>query len=69
MATALDLTGSGNDHTQTKSISTLAQYVKPLLDYLETLPENDKVILACHNFGGACISYAMECFPNKIAKV
>jgi pimeloyl-ACP methyl ester carboxylesterase len=68
VATALDLTGSGIDHTQTNSISTLAQYVKPLLDYLETLPESDKVILACHNFGGACISYAMECFPKKIAK-
>jgi hypothetical protein len=27
-----------------------------------------QVILACHNFGGACISYAMECFPKKIAK-
>jgi hypothetical protein len=43
VATALDLTGSGIDHTQTNSISTLAQYVKPLLDYLETLPESDKV--------------------------
>lgn len=21
-----------------------------------------------HNIGGACISYAMECYPNKIAK-
>ena len=43
VATALDLTGSGIDHTQTNNISTLAQYVKPLLEYcLETLLENDK---------------------------
>ncbi|KAG6712827.1 hypothetical protein I3842_05G121500 [Carya illinoinensis] len=28
----------------------------------------DKVILAGHDFGGACISYAMELFPSKISK-
>ncbi|XP_057817497.1 putative methylesterase 11, chloroplastic [Cryptomeria japonica] len=67
-ATALDLTGSGIDQTQTNSITTLAQYAKPLLDYLGNLPEGNKVILVAHSFGGACISYAMECFPIKIAK-
>jgi len=27
-----------------------------------------KVILVGHDFGGACISYAMEMFPLKISK-
>lgn len=27
-----------------------------------------KVILVGHDFGGACISYAMELFPHKISK-
>ena len=27
-----------------------------------------QVILVAHNIGGACISYAMECFPSKISK-
>ena len=27
-----------------------------------------QVILVAHNIGGACISYAMECFPNKVSK-
>ena len=27
-----------------------------------------QVILVGHDFGGACISYAMEVFPSKIAK-
>jgi alpha-beta hydrolase superfamily lysophospholipase len=27
-----------------------------------------QVILVGHDFGGACISYAMEMFPSKIAK-
>lgn len=29
---------------------------------------NLQVILVGHDFGGACISYAMELFPSKIAK-
>lgn len=27
-----------------------------------------QVILVGHDFGGACISYAMEAFPSKISK-
>lgn len=27
-----------------------------------------QVVLVGHDFGGACISYAMEKFPSKIAK-
>jgi pimeloyl-ACP methyl ester carboxylesterase len=40
---ALDLTGSGIDHTDTNSIATLADYSKPLIDYLDRLPEDEKV--------------------------
>uniref|UniRef100_A0A453S252 AB hydrolase-1 domain-containing protein n=1 Tax=Aegilops tauschii subsp. strangulata TaxID=200361 RepID=A0A453S252_AEGTS len=39
---ALDLTGSGIDHTDTNSITTLEEYSKPLIDYLSKLPENEK---------------------------
>ncbi|KAJ7286668.1 hypothetical protein O6H91_Y322800 [Diphasiastrum complanatum] len=67
-ATAIDLTGSGIDSTDPNSIVSLSQYVKPLTGLLENIAENEKVILVGHNFGGACISYAMECFPQKIAK-
>lgn len=27
-----------------------------------------QVILVAHNIGGACVSYAMECFPSKVSK-
>lgn len=27
-----------------------------------------QVILVGHDFGGACVSYAMELFPSKISK-
>ncbi|PIA63137.1 hypothetical protein AQUCO_00200870v1 [Aquilegia coerulea] len=65
---AIDLTGSGVHSCDTNTITSLAQYVKPLTDFLEKLGEGEKVILVGHDFGGACISYAMELFPSKIAK-
>lgn len=43
LTTALDLTGSGIDLTDTNSIATLAEYSKPLIDYLQGLPEDEKV--------------------------
>ncbi|XP_039136898.1 putative methylesterase 11, chloroplastic [Dioscorea cayenensis subsp. rotundata] len=65
---AVDLTGSGIHSFDTNNITSLPQYVKPLIDFLEKLSDNEKVILVGHDFGGACISYAMEAFPSKIAK-
>ncbi|XP_004514835.1 putative methylesterase 11, chloroplastic [Cicer arietinum] len=65
---AIDLTGSGVHSFDTNNITSLSQYVKPLTDFLEKLPEDGKVILVGHDFGGACISYAMELFPIKISK-
>uniref|UniRef100_A0A0D6QZG3 AB hydrolase-1 domain-containing protein n=1 Tax=Araucaria cunninghamii TaxID=56994 RepID=A0A0D6QZG3_ARACU len=66
--TAIDLTGSGIDSTDPNKITSLAQYVKPLTEFFEKLGNDEKVILVGHDFGGACISYAMEDFPLKIAK-
>lgn len=65
---AFDLKGSGIDTTDTNNVTTLAEYSKPLIDYLENLPEDEKVILVGHSVGGACVSYAMEQYPDKIAK-
>ncbi|KGN53796.1 putative methylesterase 11, chloroplastic [Cucumis sativus] len=67
-ATAIDLTGSGIHSFDPNSITDLAQYTQPLIDLLEKLPDGKKVILVGHDFGGACISYAMELFHSKIAK-
>lgn len=40
---ALDLTGSGIDLTDTNTVTTLADYSKPLIDYLQKLPDDEKV--------------------------
>ncbi|XP_008810745.1 putative methylesterase 11, chloroplastic [Phoenix dactylifera] len=65
---AIDLTGSGIHSFDTNKITGLPEYVQPLTSFLETLGNGEKVILVGHDFGGACISYAMEMFPSKIAK-
>lgn len=67
-ANAIDLAGSGIDSTDPNHISTIELYVKPLINYMEKIPETEKVMLVGHDFGGACISYVMERFPEKIAK-
>lgn len=68
LPTALDLLGSGIDRNDADSISTLADYAKPLTDYLHNLPEGEKVILVGHSCGGASISYALEHYSKKISK-
>ncbi|KZV37319.1 hydrolase family protein [Dorcoceras hygrometricum] len=68
LPTALDLTGSGIDLTDTNKVATLAEYSKPLIDFLQKLSEDEKVILVGHSSGGACISYALEHIPEKISK-
>lgn len=65
---ALDLRGSGIDNTDPNTIANLADYSKPLTDYLQSIPDDEKVILVGHSCGGASISYAMECHPKKISK-
>ncbi|XP_022954463.1 putative methylesterase 11, chloroplastic [Cucurbita moschata] len=67
-ATAIDLAGSGVHSFDPNRITSLLQYVHPLTDFLQMLPEGEKVILVGHDFGGACIAYAMELFPFRISK-
>ncbi|KAF5744209.1 putative methylesterase 14 chloroplastic [Tripterygium wilfordii] len=68
LPTALDLAGSGIDLADTPSITTVAEYSRPLIEYLKDLPDDEKVILVGHSSGGACISYALEQYPQKISK-
>ncbi|KAG2330251.1 hypothetical protein Bca4012_020146 [Brassica carinata] len=64
----VDLTGSGFSMADANSVSTLEEYSKPLIELLQNLLEEEKVILVGHSTGGACVSYALERFPEKISK-
>lgn len=67
-AVAIDLSGSGINSSDTNSVTTLEDYAKPLVSYIQSLSDDEKIILVGHGCGGACISYCMEKFPEKISK-
>ncbi|KAH6823107.1 methyl esterase 13 [Perilla frutescens var. hirtella] len=65
---AIDLTGSGANFCDINLIKDIAQYAKPLTDFLANLAHDKEVILVGHDLGGACISYAMEMNPSKVSR-
>ncbi|CAN7011372.1 unnamed protein product [Brassica rapa subsp. trilocularis] len=64
--TAVDLAASGIDLRRAESLRSFAQYIGPLMSLMETLSEDEKVILVAHSLGGLAISKAMEIFHDKI---
>ncbi|KAF1874804.1 hypothetical protein Lal_00007419 [Lupinus albus] len=65
--TALDMAASGIHAKRVQELNSIKQYFEPLIEFLASLPQEERVILVGHSFGGVCISVAMEMFPNKIA--
>ncbi|XP_050365976.1 methyl jasmonate esterase 1-like [Argentina anserina] len=65
--TAIDLAASGIDPQQANDLHSISDYFKPLTDFMEALPRNERVILVGHSSGGLAISQAMELFPSKIS--
>ncbi|MED6160854.1 hypothetical protein PIB30_055166, partial [Stylosanthes scabra] len=49
-----------------EDVDTLYEYSQPLLEVLESLPPNEKVVLVGHSLGGLNIAIAMEKFAAKI---
>ncbi|QHO09380.1 Putative methylesterase 11 [Arachis hypogaea] len=66
---AIDLTGSGVHSFDTNNIKSLSQYVKPLTDFVEKLPEGEKVILAGHDFGGHVYRMRWSCFLIRFPRL
>ncbi|CAL9026872.1 unnamed protein product [Prunus brigantina] len=65
--TALDLAASGDNPKQINQVHCFADYVEPLIEFMESLPSDERVFLVGHSMGGASISIAMERFPEKIS--
>ncbi|KAJ8441935.1 hypothetical protein Cgig2_020080 [Carnegiea gigantea] len=65
--TAIDLAASGINLVRVTEIRTFSDYSKPLIDFMESIPENERVILVGHSLGGVAISQAMELFPEKVS--
>ncbi|EOA18757.1 hypothetical protein CARUB_v10007354mg [Capsella rubella] len=65
--TVVDLTASGLNMSRVEEIQTLEDYTKPLLEVLESLGPEDKVILVAHSLGGISVALAADMFPSKIS--
>ncbi|KAI6695281.1 hypothetical protein NL676_022991 [Syzygium grande] len=64
--TALDMAASGVNPKQAQGLNSIVEYVEPLLEFLEGLPQEEKVILVGHSMGGLVLSMAMERYPEKV---
>ncbi|XP_074267797.1 methylesterase 1-like isoform X2 [Silene latifolia] len=65
--TALDMAASGVNLEKIEEINTFEEYCKPLLDFMSSLPDFEKVVVVGHSLGGMNIALAMEYFPLKIS--
>ncbi|CAI0553881.1 unnamed protein product [Linum tenue] len=65
--TALDLGASGVDPNRLDEIATISDYARPLMEFMASLPEDERVVLVGHSSGGLSCALAMETFPGKIA--
>ncbi|XVF59506.1 hypothetical protein PTKIN_Ptkin07bG0281300 [Pterospermum kingtungense] len=65
--TALDLSGSGIHPKQVHELPSFSDYFETLMQFMASLPPEERVVLVGHSTGGYSISAAMERFPQKVA--
>ncbi|KAK6922992.1 LOW QUALITY PROTEIN: Alpha/beta hydrolase fold-1 [Dillenia turbinata] len=64
--TAMDLGASGVDPRRVDEMRSIHDYLQPLMQFMASLAQDEKVILVGHSYGGLSISLAMERFPEKV---
>ncbi|KAK9165296.1 hypothetical protein Scep_000487 [Stephania cephalantha] len=67
--TTLDLAACGINLKNLADVHTLSEYSEPLIKFLDSLAEEEEVILVGHSLGGMNIAFAAEKFPEKIFAV
>ncbi|KAJ6678490.1 METHYLESTERASE FAMILY MEMBER [Salix viminalis] len=65
--TALDMAASGLHPKRVEEVRDISDYFEPLMEFMKSLPPEERVILVGHSMGGLCNSVAMERFPEKIS--
>ncbi|KAL2552134.1 Methylesterase 1 [Forsythia ovata] len=65
--TAMDLSASGIDPKSLDELQTFSDYTLPLLEVMESISPDEKVVLVGHSLGGLNLALAMEKYPNKIS--
>lgn len=65
--TALDLAASGIDMKAIQDVHSMSEYSQPLLELMESLAPNERVVLVGHSLGGLSLALAMDKFPDKIS--
>lgn len=64
--TTLDMAASGIHPATIHQLHTLRDYCRPLIDFMGSLPDDQKVILVGHSLGGLNVAVIIEMFPYKI---
>ncbi|XP_057541724.1 salicylic acid-binding protein 2-like isoform X1 [Amaranthus tricolor] len=64
--TAVDMAASGIELKKIHDLQTMRDYSEPLIQFMRSVPDDEKVILVGHSLGGFNIAVAMEMFPHKI---
>ncbi|NP_001233813.1 methylesterase [Solanum lycopersicum] len=62
----LDMAASGINPKHVDDLNSMADYNEPLMEFMNSLPQLERVVLVGHSMGGINISLAMEKFPQKI---
>ncbi|XP_057530701.1 salicylic acid-binding protein 2-like [Amaranthus tricolor] len=60
------MAASGINLKNINQLQTLRDYSEPLIQFMSSLPDDQKVVLVGHSLGGMNIALAMEMFPHKI---
>ena len=63
---SLDLGASGINSKKTSELASLSDYAQPLIEFMPSLPQEGKVVLVGHSYGGIIISLAMESYPKQV---
>ncbi|CAK9166424.1 unnamed protein product [Ilex paraguariensis] len=65
--TALDMSASGVNPKKLDELHTFYDYTLPLIEFMASVPPNEKVILVGHSLGGLNLALAMDKYPEKIS--